>query len=215
MSGRREQTKANNRAAIVAAGRKVFSTIGYDAATSRDIVRESGLSPGTFYNYFGDKSSIFTHLVSELFARIRPRLVEARQRARSGEAFIADAFRAAVDTLFEDRQLLDVMANSANALRAHIYGDVQLGGLFEELKRDLQSAIDGGLLPPFAVGMMSAAMIGATVELCVYVARSPEPTVRDPEATADFLSALFIGGVGFMGTRKADASSKPSESSTP
>ena len=37
VAGKREQTKAANRAAILDAARRVFSQIGYGAATVRDI----------------------------------------------------------------------------------------------------------------------------------------------------------------------------------
>ncbi|MDX6656088.1 MAG: hypothetical protein QOH62_881, partial [Solirubrobacteraceae bacterium] len=48
-TGKREQTKAANRTAILDAARVVFSQIGYGAATVRDIVRETDLATGTFY----------------------------------------------------------------------------------------------------------------------------------------------------------------------
>src|SRR2546426_11957709 len=37
--GKREQTKARNRAVILAAARKVFGALGYEATTVRDIIR--------------------------------------------------------------------------------------------------------------------------------------------------------------------------------
>ena len=40
-AGKRERTKAANRAAILRAGREVFSDIGYGAASVRDIVRRT------------------------------------------------------------------------------------------------------------------------------------------------------------------------------
>ena len=51
-AGRRERTKAANRAAIVAAARDAFGELGFEAAGVRDIVRRTGLASGTFYNYF-------------------------------------------------------------------------------------------------------------------------------------------------------------------
>src|ERR1019366_10095935 len=52
LGGRREQTKAQNRATILHAAREVFAELGYDAAGVRDISRRTDLASGTFYNYF-------------------------------------------------------------------------------------------------------------------------------------------------------------------
>ena len=49
--GRREQTKAANRAAILEAALEVFGELGYDAASVRDVIRRTDLASGTFYNY--------------------------------------------------------------------------------------------------------------------------------------------------------------------
>jgi AcrR family transcriptional regulator len=53
--GRREQSKAANRQAILDAARRVFAQLGYEAASVRDIIRGTELASGTFYNYFKSK----------------------------------------------------------------------------------------------------------------------------------------------------------------
>jgi AcrR family transcriptional regulator len=58
-AGRRERTKAANRASILDAAREVFAEHGYEAASVRDIIRGTDLASGTFYNYFPDKDAIF------------------------------------------------------------------------------------------------------------------------------------------------------------
>ena len=53
--GKRAMAKAANRRAILDAARLVFARIGYDAACIRDIIRQTSLASGTFYNYFKSK----------------------------------------------------------------------------------------------------------------------------------------------------------------
>ena len=65
-AGRREERKAQNRAKLLAAARKVFAEKGLGAATARDIVRETDLATGTFYNYFDSKEEVFLALIEEL-----------------------------------------------------------------------------------------------------------------------------------------------------
>ena len=80
-TGRREATKAANRAAILAAGREVFSELGYGAASVRDVVRRTDLAAGTFYNYFPDKDAIFAALVRQAGEEARRRVRAARRSA--------------------------------------------------------------------------------------------------------------------------------------
>jgi AcrR family transcriptional regulator len=72
--GRREQTKAHNRAAILAAAREVFAQLGYDAAGVRDVIRRTDLASGTFYNYFPDKEAVFRAVIDDSAQEVRRRL---------------------------------------------------------------------------------------------------------------------------------------------
>ena len=75
-SGRREQNKAENRAALLKAARSVFSEMGYGAAGVRDIVRRTDLASGTFTTT-SDKSR---------FMVVREMSVELLRRHRNGRA---------------------------------------------------------------------------------------------------------------------------------
>lgn len=204
--GRRALTKEANRAAILDAGQRVFGSLGYDACGIRDIVRESGLSPGTFYNYFDDKEAVFAVLMDDVLGRLRPKLAEARARATRLDAFLLDAFRAAVSTLVEDAAMLAILQRSARAFREHLHGGEQLGGLYAELCRDLRRGEERGYLPALPVELVASSMVGATVELCVALARAAEGRavrVEEAEATAQYLAVLFAGGLPAVAVRRA------------
>ena len=83
-AGRRERTKAANRAALVAAARDAFGELGYEAVGVRDIVRRTDLASGTFYNYFPDKEAVFRAVVEDDRRRgAAPRARGPRGRARA------------------------------------------------------------------------------------------------------------------------------------
>lgn len=48
---------------ILAGANRVFSRMGFDAASMNDITREAGVSKGTIYVYFQDKDELFEALV--------------------------------------------------------------------------------------------------------------------------------------------------------
>src|SRR2546421_12855343 len=77
-AGRREERKAENRAKLMAAALTVFAEKGLGAATARDIVRETDLATGTFYNYFRDKEDVFRALLAESSEHMREAAREIR-----------------------------------------------------------------------------------------------------------------------------------------
>ncbi|MBI2764611.1 MAG: TetR family transcriptional regulator [Chloroflexi bacterium] len=73
----RERKKRKTRAAIQAAGLRLFAEQGYVATTCDQIAAAAEVSPATFYRYFPTKEDIvlsddYDRLVFELFAERRP-----------------------------------------------------------------------------------------------------------------------------------------------
>jgi AcrR family transcriptional regulator len=95
--GKREQTKAQNRQAILRAARDVFAELGYETTTVRDIIRRTGLAAGTFYNYYRSKEEVFAALAAEGTRRFAPILKASRAHAQDYEGFV----RAAITAFFE------------------------------------------------------------------------------------------------------------------
>src|SRR3954465_6039512 len=94
-AGRREERKAQNRQKLLEAARKVFAEKGYGEATARDIVRETDLASGTFYNYFADKQDALMALLDEMGEKGRALVREQRQDTTlSLEERVANAYRA-------------------------------------------------------------------------------------------------------------------------
>ena len=84
--GKRALAKEANRQAILDAARTVFARIGYDAANIRDIIRETDLASGTFYNYFKSKEEVFEAISNDSVRRFRPLLQKVREEAQDLEA---------------------------------------------------------------------------------------------------------------------------------
>ena len=59
-----------SRAQILKAALKLFSTVGYNGTSMRDIARAARASTGNVYHQFPDKESIFRALLDEYFARV-------------------------------------------------------------------------------------------------------------------------------------------------
>lgn len=77
-----EERKAETRAMIMEAARKVFSERGYHSAQISDIVREAGVSTGSVYAHFRDKRDLFAQVTGENLDSLRRLLRELRQTER-------------------------------------------------------------------------------------------------------------------------------------
>jgi AcrR family transcriptional regulator len=197
-AGKREATKAANRAAILDAAREVFAELGYDAAGVRDVIRLTELASGTFYNYFPDKESVFRALLDDSTHEVRRRLRTVRGSARTLEEFVGDAYRAWFEFLVEDQLMFELMQRNSGTIRA-MFGDPILGAGVDELLDDLRAAIERGDVPPLDADYMAGAMAGVALELGVRMAEREPP---DPKGAAQFATELFLGGIARLGGQR-------------
>jgi AcrR family transcriptional regulator len=195
VTGRRERTKAANRAAILAAARRVFIDLGYGAASVRDIVRATELATGTFYNYFPDKDSVLAALVDEIGVEARARVRAARLAATTLEGFVSGGFRAYFEFLVEDPETVALMRRNAGTIRTK-FDEPAIGAGIEELRADLDAAVAAGAIPPHDADLMAAAMVGAGVEVGLRIVERDPP---DVERAVAFVTNVFLGAFERIG----------------
>ncbi len=194
ITGRREQTKAANRAAILEAARATFGDVGYGAASVRDIIRATDLAAGTFYNYFPDKESIFLALVDEIGTEARARVRAARRNAASPAAFVEDGYRAYFSFIVEDPANQAFLSRNTGTIRG-LLEDRQTGLGADELQEDIESA---GAAPGLDSAYMAHAMVAVGLELG---ARLLERDPPDVEGATAFATGLVLGGLERLSRR--------------
>ena len=190
--GRREELKAQNRAKLLAAGRKVFAEKGVGAATARDIVRETDLATGTFYNYFDDKDEVFRALISEHAENARRLARAERQRAGSTvEERVHGAYRAYFELVLEDREMFEVIRRNAGAIS--VVADTEVfEPAIRELVEDLADWAEAGELPPVDLDYLGTAMAAVAFQVAIHLVEREPP---DVEAAASFCTKVFLGGI--------------------
>ena len=202
--GKREETKASNRQAIIDAARNVFADLGYGATTVRDIIRATELASGTFYNYFKSKEEVFQALQDETALRVRPRLRAERIRARNFEEFIIGTFRSYFDFVKNDQTTFIAVRRHREIPRVRIDTPEVIAG-FDELRADIAIAIDNGVLPAADPDLLMASMVGVAFEV------AHQMLVRDDisaDDAAKFATALFLGGVQALPKKQKPAKKK-------
>ncbi len=196
--GKREETKASNRQAIIDAARRVFAELGYGATTVRDIIRATDLASGTFYNYFKSKEEVFQALQDETALRVRPRLRAERIRARNFEEFIAGSFRTFFDFVKNDHSTFATMRRNPEMQRVRIDTPEVIAG-FDELRTDLERGIASGVMPDTDPDLLMASIVGVAFEVANHLVAREDLSV---EEAAKFATALFLGGVQALPKRK-------------
>jgi AcrR family transcriptional regulator len=196
LAGRREERKAQNRAKLLGAARRVFADKGLGEATARDIVRETDLATGTFYNYFADKEDAFRALLAELSERARDAVrAQRREPGRSLEQRIHGAYHAYFEMAVEDRELFAVFRRNAGVIAL-----MPEDGLFEtgiaELFDDLMDWAREGELPDVDLDYLATAMVGTGFQVATHLADRDPP---DVDAAARFCTRLFMGGISSLG----------------
>ena len=190
-SGKREQTKVQNRQMILEAARGVFADMGYGAATVRDIIRATPLASGTFYNYFKSKEEIYQAIRDEVALAIRPQLRAERLKAATVEEFISATFRTFFEIVTRDEMNFRTIRHNADATRMRVDTPEVIAG-FEELREDIEKGIASGVFPPIDADYLMASIVGVAFEMTERILRRE---TRDPKAAAEFATALFMGGI--------------------
>lgn len=190
-AGKRERNKARNRTVIIEAARRCFIEQGYDAVTVRDIIGETDLASGTYYNYFPDKASVFKALVEDSTVEMNKRMHEVRSNARALEEFLYGAYLVAFTTVAEDPIFFAFILRNEPVVR-DFYEDTVFGISIASLKSDIKDAIDRQVLPDTDVDYLAAAFYGVGFEMSrILVSRDQ----KDPERAARMATDILLGGV--------------------
>jgi AcrR family transcriptional regulator len=190
--GRREERKAQNRAKLLVAARKVFAEKGYGEATARDIVRETDLASGTFYNYFNDKQDAFMALLDEMGEKGRALVRAQRQDTKlSLEERIASAYRAYFEWAVAEDDLFEVFRRNAGVIALLPDREpFELG--ISELIEDITAWAEAGDIPQADYEYLAIAGVGIGFQIATHLVEGDPP---DVDGATRFCTRMFMGGV--------------------
>jgi AcrR family transcriptional regulator len=189
-AGKRERSKAANREAILAAAKRVFAEMGYDAATVRDIIRQTDLASGTFYNYFRSKEEVAEALSDDGARRFKPVLRDIREHSKSFEDYLHTSMVAFFQFLVQEHQ---VEGRPISGRLSHTRSDTpEMIAVYEEVRSGLEEAIARGLAPKVDADYLAVACIGIAQEVGAAMLRRCPP---DVDAAARFASGLILKGL--------------------
>jgi AcrR family transcriptional regulator len=179
---------------ILAAAARCIGRDGFRGASTADICKEAGISPGHLYHYFPSKEAILTDLAAAGMEKIAARFAEIMQGDDALGALIAQIGRHKdkernPQHRAMNRILLEMMVEAGrNPAIAKIMrkNSAMVLGLLKDFieSGQLRGQIDPGLVPEVAAGMMLSVMDG----MRTLVIRNPD---ADIDASLDMLQVLM------------------------
>lgn len=189
--GKRARAKEANRNAIIEAARAVFARIGYDAANIRDIIRETDLASGTFYNYFKSKEEVFEALADDAVKRIRPLLRQANEESVDLESYLLAAYGAYFSFLAEENNEAIAHDMPHMTLVGVRVDTPEMETLSDEIRADLERVLEKVGLDHIDSDYLTAAAIGVAREMGDHMLKR-RPV--DAAGAAKFATKLILAG---------------------
>jgi AcrR family transcriptional regulator len=152
---------------ILDGARKVFTRMGFDAASMNDITKEAGVSKGTIYVYFENKEELFGALIARqrdlLFTDLRQVLDEGGpiEETLSRYGYLLATQLLAPDVIMAQRAVIGIVGRMPEMGRNFYMNGPRFG---HGLLRDwLQKQVDGGLMAVPNIEIAASQL----VELCM------------------------------------------------
>jgi AcrR family transcriptional regulator len=122
---------------IVDAGREILLADGYDAFSTNRVAAAAGVSPGSLYQYFPDKTAVVDVVIDRYWDEVAERVAAALadRISETGPAMVRDTADALVSALEADRPLLRVVAEELP-----VASNRDRRGLLEQRVRELMAA---------------------------------------------------------------------------
>ncbi|MCG8695353.1 MAG: TetR/AcrR family transcriptional regulator [Minwuiales bacterium] len=191
--------KAEVRARILDAGRRIVAEGGYAAAQMTAVARRAGIATGTLYLYFPSKADLLAEVFRLAASHEVAVIAEFADGSDPALTRIGEAVRTFVRRAVRGRRLayaliaepVDPAVEAERIVFKRAYADI-----FAAILRD---GIAGGELPPQNVDISAACLIGAFTEALVGPL-SPETgpgrgeTEQLADAIAEFCVRAVMGG---------------------
>lgn len=163
------------RAALIAAGRRLFVSGGYAETGTPELVAEAGVTRGALYHHFADKRALFRAVVEaesaavahEIESAARPGLSPLKALSKGGAAFL-EAMRVPGRT-----QLLLIDAAAVLGREELDAIDARHGG--RTLREGLSAAMQAGALPKLPLAPTAQLLSAAYDRAALAIAAGADP----------------------------------------
>jgi AcrR family transcriptional regulator len=212
---RRDEHVADTRQALVETARRLFTSQGYAATGTEEIVAGARVTRGALYHHFRDKIDLFRAVMEQVAREVAERLIEAelgRPAAAAGSAGagladegladawdeVRDGLRAFLDlcVVTDDFQRI-VLVEGPAVLGHEAWDDLVAQYGSNLLGQWLTRAMEEGSIEPVPVQPLTRLLIAMISESSLYIARAEDR----PAARAEMGQVIdrLLGGLAPAG----------------
>jgi len=137
--GKRESLKIQVRERLLEESLKLFSVQGLEKTTVADIVKQTGIARGTFYNYFSDVNSLFDAIIYKMNENIQIEIKANRGKSQSVYDYLHATFKCYLDFIGSPQMINFHVINQAH-IRQSTYQSEIIKNIVKDLIRDLKSS---------------------------------------------------------------------------
>lgn len=191
VANKRQALMEENRARLIAAGRKAFADKGYAAASMDELTADAGLTRGALYHNFGDKKGLLAAVVHLIDS-------DMAQRAQAIGALKSDPWEA---LLAEGAAYVEMAMEPEVQRIVLLDGPAVLGdpsqwpsqdSCLQATRQTLERLIAEGRVKPVDAEAAARLINGAALNAALWVAASDDPRTTLPRVIEAF-NALASG----------------------
>lgn len=191
LSLRAEQV-AQTRAALIAAGRRLFGERGFRGTSVEDLAREARLTTGALYHHFPTKTALFEAVFVQTHTDLTSASAKAAKDAPEDRDALTRGIEAFLDGILEpDVQRILILDGPA------VLGPARFTELDEKyacavIVHALKSAADAGTMRVEDPDTATRLLLGALTRGAMLIANADDP-VQTRHAVADSMRTLLNG----------------------
>ena len=184
----RAEQVAQTRAALVAAGRRLFGSRGFAATSVEDIAREARVTTGALYHHFPTKAAVFEQVHADLMEAS----LQAAGQAADAIGLLTAGFGAFLDAVLEPEVQRIVITDAPAVLGLARFTELDERYAFAATVAALEAANAAGVLAVADPQTLARLLFGALTRAGLLIASSAEPTATR-DAVAATLRAMISG----------------------
>ena len=186
----RAEQVAQTRAALVAAGRRLFGENGFRATSVEDLAREARVTTGALYHHFPTKTALFEAVFMQAHADLMTASTQAAQGAASDLDELARGFDAFLDGVLQPDVQRILILDGPAVLGLARFTELDERYAHAVIVHALKSAAQAGSIEVDDPDTTTRLLLGALTRGAMLIANSPDP-VKTRHAVAESMRALL------------------------
>jgi AcrR family transcriptional regulator len=188
----RSEQVAQTRAALVAAGRRLFGSSGFAATSVEDIAREARVTTGALYHHFPTKAAVFEAVFEQLHTELLAASMTAAEDSGDVVELLIAGFGVFLDKVLEPEVQRIMLTDAPAVLGLPRFVELDERYAFPATVAALTAANEAGTLQIGDPPTLARLLFGALTRAGLLIASSAEPTATR-DAVAATMRALITG----------------------